>query len=43
MSGAPIVRSGDGTKHILCPSCHLLNPEKAVKCERCGYCLRYEG
>jgi ribosomal protein L40E len=43
MSEAPIVRSGDGTVQILCPACHLLNPERAVKCERCGYCLRCEG
>lgn len=43
MSEVPIVRSGDGTAQLLCPACHLLNPEKAVKYERCGYCLRCEG
>ena len=42
MSDRHVIRSGDGTVQVVCPVCHALNPEKAIKCESCGYCLRCE-
>lgn len=42
MSNKHVIRSGDGTVQVLCPVCKTLNSENAIRCEKCGYCLRCE-
>lgn len=42
MSSKHVVRSSDGTVKVICPVCKTLNSESAIRCEKCGYCLRCE-